>query len=387
MPITLRKISKKIAILLTIGVCLVYALACIAWYVPPGKYWYIAILGVGYAFLLMTLILSLLFWILVRSKWLILPLVTLLLSWQSIHAFFAFKPMAPSTVTKPEGAYRIMQWNVERFGQMRYDKRSRAKRKAIFSYLKIQDPDILCLQEFLESNDPTRFAENIPYLRDSLGYRYYYYAMDHRRPDTAYEHGVAIFSKFPIKKTFRGRFDGPKEQKANESYIWADIDLNGQTVRVMTTHLQSLLFTAEEFETLEAIRKGDDNSLARSKNIFRKFKNAYEFRQSQAEKIRAELDKSPHPTIITGDFNDLPHSFVYHTVKGPYRDAFTEKGFGVGRTYSAISPTLRIDYVLVDRSFELVQCRNPHPNLSDHYPVITDFRIKASAGAKSGATE
>lgn len=382
MPFTLRKISKKIAVFLTIGACIAYGLACIAWYLPPGKYWYIAILGVGYAFLLTAMLGLLIFWIVVRSKWLILPLVSLLLSWKSIHSFFAFQPMARSTISKPEGSFRILHWNVERFGQMQRPSRTNlSKRKQIFSYIRIQDPDIVCLQEFFESNDPKRFAENIPFFRDSLGFRYFYYAMDHRRPDTAYEHGVAIFSKFPIKKTFRGRFTGPKEKKANESYIYADLDVNGSIIRVMTTHLQSLLFTGREFQNLEDIKKGDDSTLAKSVDIFRKFKHAYEFRQTQAEKIRQELDKSPYPAIITGDFNDVPHSFVYHKVKGGFKDVFTEKGFGVGRTFSAISPTLRIDYTLVDPFFEVVQCRNPHPPLSDHYPIITDLRLPASAGS------
>jgi endonuclease/exonuclease/phosphatase family metal-dependent hydrolase len=380
MPFPLRSISKKLLVALTLVLCLLYGLACISSFLPPSTYWYIAILGVGYAFLLAGLIGLLIFWVVIRSKWFILPLLTLLLSWKSINAFFAFHLMAPSVVTKQEGVIRIMQWNVERFGQMRpRNKQNRTLRKQIFAYIRIQDPDILCMQEFFESNDPKRFAENIPFFRDSLGFRYFYYAMDHRRPEV-YEHGVAIFSKFPIKKTFRGKFEGPKEKKANESYIYADLNINGQMVRVMTTHLQSLLFSPDEFKNLEDIKKGDDSTFVKSVGIFRKFKQAYEFREQQANKVRKEIDKSPYPSIISGDFNDLPHSYVYNRIKGNYQDAFTKKGFGVGRTYSSISPTLRIDYTLLHPSFELVQCRNPNPQLSDHFPLITDFRLQDTSG-------
>lgn len=380
MPFPLRSISKKLLVALTLVLCLLYGLACISSFLPPSTYWYIAILGVGYAFLLAGLIGLLIFWIVIRSKWFILPLLTLLISWKSINAFFAFHLMAPSVVTKQEGVIRIMQWNVERFGQMRpRNKQNRTLRKQIFAYIRIQDPDILCMQEFFESNDPKRFAENIPFFRDSLGFRYFYYAMDHRRPE-AYEHGVAIFSKFPIKKTFRGKFEGPKEKKANESYIYADLNINGQMIRVMTTHLQSLLFSPDEFKNLEDIKKGDDSTFVKSVGIFRKFKQAYEFREQQANKVRKEIDKSPYPSIISGDFNDLPHSYVYNRIKGNYQDAFTKKGFGVGRTYSSISPTLRIDYTLLHPSFELVQCRNPNPQLSDHFPLITDFRLPDTSG-------
>ena len=384
MPFLLRRISKKLLVALTLAVSLMYGLACIASYIPPAEYWYIALLGVGYAFLLVAMIGLLIFWIAIKSKWFLLPLLLLLVSWKSINAFFAFHAMAPSTVTRPENSLRIMQWNVERFGQMKRSTQwNKSIRKQIFSYIRIQDPDIICFQEFLESNNPVTFAENIPFLRDSLGYRYYYYAMDHRRPDTAYEHGIAIFSKFPIKKTFRGKFGGPREKKANESYIYADLDINGRMIRVMTTHLQSLLFSPNEFKSLDEIKKGDDGSLVKSVSIFRKFKQAYGFRQDQANKVRAELDKSPHPAIITGDFNDLPHSYVYSRVKGDFQDAFTKKGFGVGRTFSFISPTLRIDYTLLDPSFTVVQCRNPHPQLSDHFPLITDFRLPDSLNSSN----
>lgn len=376
MPSMLRSFSKKIAVIITLLIALLYGAACIAWYMPPGTYWYIALLGVGYAFLLFIQVALIVFWTVFRSKWLLLPLLSLIVSWKSVNAFFAFNPMARTTVTKPDRSFRVMQWNVMRFDQMRSDRpKALSKRKQILSYIKIQDPDILCMQEFFESNKPERFAQNIPYFKDSLGFSYFYYAMDHRRPDTAYEHGIAIFSKFPIKKAYRGKFNGPKDKKANESYIYVDLDVNGQPIRVLTTHLQSLLFSRQEYEKLESLKRVDDSALISSIDISRKFRQAYRFRQEQAEIIRGELDKSPYPALVAGDFNDVPHSFVYHMVKGPFQDVFTEKGFGMGRSFSSISPTLRIDYILADKRFDVIQCRNPHPDLSDHFPVIADFRI------------
>ena len=37
------------------------------------------------------------------------------------------------------------------------------------------------------------------------------------------------------------------------------------------------------------------------------------------------------------------------------QDAFFKKGFGVGRTFAAISPTLRIDYIFADENFRIDQ--------------------------------
>ncbi len=38
----------------------------------------------------------------------------------------------------------------------------------------------------------------------------------------------------------------------------------------------------------------------------------------------------PYPEIICGDFNDVPNSFTYFTIKGPRQDAFLEKGAKFG---------------------------------------------------------
>jgi endonuclease/exonuclease/phosphatase family metal-dependent hydrolase len=299
------------------------------------------------------------------------------IGWKPINSFFAFHPFVSRTVAKDIGSIRIMQWNVARFDEMSAKPRSgKSKRKKILEYIRKQNPDIICMQEFLESNNLKLLDANIPYFRDTLGYKYFLYAMDHRRPDTVYEHGIAIFSKYPIRHTQRRKFGGPKSMKANESFIYTDINVNGKTLRVFTTHLQSLLFTNAEFRRIEEIRQVDDSTFEKSKDIFRKFRNAYEQRMQQAATLRKQMDESPYPVVMCGDFNDVPNSYAYHTIKGDLTDVFTNKGFGVGRTFSYLSPTLRIDYIMVDKRFRVLQCMNPHPRLSDHFPVIADVVLE-----------
>jgi endonuclease/exonuclease/phosphatase family metal-dependent hydrolase len=376
MPSFLRSITKRFFIIFTLVVTVLFLLSCSAWYLDPQKYWYIALLGVGFAFLFFAVLILFIFWVIFRSRWFILPLSAMILGWQPINALFAFHLFDSGKNGKSETDIRIMQWNVARFDEMSGRPGSgKSKRKEILKYIRKQNPDIICMQEFLESNNTKLLNVNIPYFRDSLGYKYFSYAMDHRRRDSAYEHGIAIFSKYPIKNTQRRKFGGPKSLKADESYIYADIDVNGQMIRVYTTHLQSLLFTRTEFQKVEEIKRGEDGMVSKSMDIFSKFRQAYGFRQQQAEKIRQQLDNSPYPEIICGDFNDVPNSYVYHRIKGERRDVFTRKGFGIGRTFSSLSPTLRIDYIMTDKQFEVVRCLNPHPRLSDHFPVIADIHL------------
>lgn len=80
--------------------------------------------------------------------------------------------------------------------------------------------------------------------------------------------------------------------------------------------------------------------------------------------------------LICGDLNDLPGSYTYTKLKGNLKDAFAEKGFGLGRTYNQILPTLRIDYILYDpRLLQIRGFSSPVLSLSDHNPVIANFEI------------
>jgi endonuclease/exonuclease/phosphatase family metal-dependent hydrolase len=96
----------------------------------------------------------------------------------------------------------------------------------------------------------------------------------------------------------------------------------------------------------------------------------------QAEKIRGIINKSPYPVIVTGDFNSVPSSYVYHTIKGNLLDPFIKKGRGFSSSYKALSPTLRIDYILHDPSFKTIQFKTPKLYLSDHFPVVADLTWK-----------
>ena len=66
----------------------------------------------------------------------------------------------------------------------------------------------------------------------------------------------------------------------------------------------------------------------------------------QATIVRNATDKSPYPSVVCGDFNDVPNSYTYFNIRGKRQDAFLASSFGVGRTSDALAPTLRIDYIL-----------------------------------------
>ena len=100
-------------------------------------------------------------------------------------------------------------------------------------------------------------------------------------------------------------------------------------------------------------------------------RTAYRKRAEQARTVRAEIEKSPYPVILCGDFNDTPSSYTYHKVAQKLEDAFVEAGNGMGKTYAGIFPSFRIDYIFHDTIFSANQFRTIKADYSDHYPVTT----------------
>ena len=81
-----------------------------------------------------------------------------------------------------------------------------------------------------------------------MGYPYNYWVGDYILKKGTYLAGTAIFSKYPIIKTFRLQYNGERKDKAFESLIAADLDLGKDTIRVFTTHLQSILLKDDDYK-------------------------------------------------------------------------------------------------------------------------------------------
>jgi endonuclease/exonuclease/phosphatase (EEP) superfamily protein YafD len=92
------------------------------------------------------------------------------------------------------------------------------------------------------------------------------------------------------------------------------------------------------------------------------------------------IHSSKHPVIFTGDMNDVPSSYTYATIKDNLSDAWADKGFGLGRTFRFISPTLRIDYIFFSDFFNVMQAKRIITTSSDHYGLVTDLSIKKDTG-------
>ncbi len=375
MPRFFRTITKKVLIISNLVVVVFFLAACANAYLHPAEWWMTAILGLAFPFILVFVFGFFVFWILFGSRWALVSLVAMIIGYSNIRALLGMNyTQPPFSVKKADSTLRILTWNVLSFNETSADIRhSTSYRQEMFAFFNEVNPDILCFQEYLEPNKK-KFYSNVNDLT-AMGFKYHYTVGDYAKRNGTFQVGVAIYSKYPIVDSFRIQYPGPRSMRAAESLIHADVMAFGKRIRIYTTHLQSVLFQQEDFRRLEIIKNADDSAMEASKSLVKKLRQGYAFRGNQVEIVRRELDGSPYAEIICGDFNDVPNSYTYFTVKGDRKDAFVEKGAGICRTFKNISPTLRIDYIMADKRFEVLQFKRFLLPYSDHFPLVADLKL------------
>ncbi|RYY99538.1 MAG: endonuclease/exonuclease/phosphatase [Chitinophagaceae bacterium] len=369
---TARRMARRIFGILIGTLATVFLLSCLAPYLDPARWWLISVLGLGFAATLVSLLLALVFALVIKPRFALILLGALVLGLPSIGVFFALHTGGNSGVPKTPGArhLRVVQWNVARFIEQRRNNNSGSQaRQKMLEQLRTQNADILCFQEFIQASDSDHY-DNLGYLRETLGYKYFYFP---RGAGFKNWYGQAIFSRYPLIDSGYVAFPRPGTP---EKLVWADVVVGRSILRVYTGHLQSYKLEKDDYERIEKIKNREDSLIPNSLSLWEKLRRATVIRAEQARIVRRQLDRCSYPMIVTGDLNDVPNSYAYHHVRGDLQDAFLEKGFGVGRTYNGLAPTLRIDYIFATDQFKVHSFKRIARTLSDHYMLVADLEWK-----------
>jgi endonuclease/exonuclease/phosphatase family metal-dependent hydrolase len=262
---------------------------------------------------------------------------------------------------------KVLSYNVRNFDLYNWSGNKETRHK-IFSFLKDESSDIICLQEFFQGDSGYfETVDSVMKVTKEID--------DHIKYTLTKKNkhwGIATLSKYPI--VFKGKV--PFKYKSNNICIFSDIKIGNDTVRVYNMHLQSISFTYSDYKFIEALKENNDTldvedvEIA-SKNILRRLKRAFVKRTTQAEKILAHINACKYPVIICGDFNDTPFSYTYHLFAEKYRDSFMESGSGIGNTYIGSMPSYRIDYIFHSPDFASSSFEVHPEELSDHYAIST----------------
>ena len=330
---------NKLVFLLNMLFAILLLLACITRFLNWGILSTLSFLTLLLPYLVVANFLFFIYWAINRKKQIWLSLIVLFFGFLTQEPFFK---IFGSNERIEDDEIKIMTFNISGFNGIEWMKNPITENE-IIEFIKRQDVDIICLQEF-DSRKGKQF--------DNYQYRFNTFKKDKKSPQ-------AIFSKYPIIS--RGSLDFPN---TGNDAIYADILIGQDTLRVYNIHLQSFSVRPRSFK-----REAPDRLFVRLNKSFQK-------QLQQASLVEDHASKVAYRKIICGDFNNTQFSSIYHTIRGDMNDSFQEKGFGLGSTYDFKFLPFRIDFILADPEFEITSHKNFDVRMSDHRPVMASFRLK-----------
>ncbi|MBX2934749.1 MAG: endonuclease/exonuclease/phosphatase family protein [Ferruginibacter sp.] len=367
-----RRLTKKFFIIVNVIAAILFLLGCYGYFFNPVYFWPIGFLTLTAFYFLLVLLAFIFFWLFVKPQLALISLITIVLAYKPVTNIIPLRLSYTFNKQKQLNDMRVMTWNVAQFNVME-DKEHPNVKKQMIDIINEYKPDIACFQEMVAEDSAVRMHGHIDDFLDKLHFKNYFYSYNSKEDFWGYAHfGIIIFSKYPIinKQTVSWY---PRDY--NSIFQYVDIVKDDDTIRVFNIHLQSLRFSRSNLKYIDKPTMEDKGAIKESKSIIGKFKKGFLRRQLQAQRVQAEIAKSPYPVIVCGDFNDVPNSYAYHTIGGNLQNAFVKKGGGLGRTFSGISPVLRIDNIFVDEKMEVHQFELIKKKLSDHFPVIADIGL------------
>jgi len=191
-----------------------------------------------------------------------------------------------------------------------------------------QQPDVICLQEINGVHDPM-FSD---LTRQLPGY----VVIQARE--------VAILSRLPVLRHQETPLPGTMR-----SLLSASLQTAAGEVTVLNAHF-----------TTVPLRGG--------------WAQAVESRTRQEQGFLQEAQTIPRALVACGDFNTPPRGLVYAALNRQFSNAFAQKGIGLGLTFPASFPLVRIDHVWL-RQVEAVRAFVPASRASDHRPLVVDVHL------------
>ena len=159
------------------------------------------------------------------------------------------------------------------------------------------------------------------------------------------KYGVAILSRWPIKKPVHRMFENKRESE-RRGMLAIEIEVDKKRVNFVTTHLDYQFDDGRLFET---------------------------------EQLMKFLEGTQGPLIVVADLNDIPEGSSYKLMRTKFDDAWvTSRAKGDGFSYPADKPVKRIDHIFY-RTGDRVRAKKSWvvaTLASDHIPVVAELEIR-----------
>ena len=354
--------SRKELLLLAVDIFMTILMALLVFcsisivvcqYISPEKSGFLSIISLGAPIIYLLDLVVMFYWIM-RWRWyrasVMIAIVVMGLFYVPRYYKICFDRQYKITYNEREYT-KVMTYNV-----------LVGKNQSLADYIAKHNPDVLCLQEIATGGDVWKALEEK-------------YQTTKREPKEGEEvSDNQILSKYPILRS------GEIEGLPNKCGVWADLKIEGDTVRVIGLHLKSTSISPEDTRFIEGHKyihdKERDNKV---RSITGRLVNNNISRAKQAELVAQFLKKTPYKTIVCGDFNDVPLSYTYNTIAKNLDDTFSKMANGFAYTYKTKYRLLRIDHILVSPSIKVASYEVDNKvGLSDHYPVISRIKVKTN---------
>ncbi|MFI3259272.1 MAG: endonuclease/exonuclease/phosphatase family protein [Rikenellaceae bacterium] len=351
-----QRISRIFISIITTLCAAMLALTAVSAYIEPTQGTLLPVLALIAPALYVANFILMLYWV-IRWRWRMasVPLVVLLLTLVFVPLYIK-TPLTKDYNTKSYRSMpKMMSYNVRAF----LDTRGRCTAQQVASFIETERSDIIAIQEYNESFDPISKE----------------YAPSLAKYNRVRHNGLVVLSRYPIVGS-EALFEG--DEMLSTSSLRVDLLISGDTVRLFNNHLLSTTIKADDNNYLTSskmVRDSARHSVIR--DIFARYRNSCIERARQANAIAEEVERSPYPTIVCGDFNDPPASYTYTRMSRGLRDAFRRYGSDYSYTYQGFFNTLRIDYILTSKRISPESYRVAKEiTVSDHLPVIAHLKIE-----------
>lgn len=324
----------------------------------PEYLWPVSFLGLGYAILLVANIVFAIYWLLQAKLYIFMSVGAIILGFSHTGKYFQLSGRSKNST---DTTVKFLSFNIQNFDELHKGKNPYP---AFYEFVKSEAPDILCMQEFnpwVGLPDREGDVSTLAALKIAFGKPFHYASKAKTSTN------LIIASKYKIINHKGISFT---EKRSTNGAMWADIVIRKDTVRVFNVHFQSFLLNKV---TVNVDDK--EKAIESSKGIIRSLKTGFQRRVPQVDSVVKEIEASPYPVIVCGDFNDTPMSYTYGELTENLKDAFIECGSGMGSTYSGPYPSFRIDYILHNPKIRSFDYRRGETFGSDHRIIQAELKL------------
>ena len=371
-PSRAARVARLLLALVEAPVVAAVVVGLAAAYLPPRPYWWSQLVAIGLPYASAVLAAFGVVWLLGR-RWTAVALHAALLLVVGVRAGALDRLVRPAP---QPGDLVLTTFNVPQVGPSR-----EALGDSVVAYVASTGPDLVAMQ------DAWVFGRN----EHRSGQAVQVEAVDERLP-----YALTVPERLAGHPGWRANAtgvpllvrDGAPVEVVEQEALVLGVERDPDVSLALRTHLRwdgrELVLYNLHLRSFGAVKPWEDSTVSLTRPAtwapyLRLYRGVYAKRGDEAAEIAQRIAAETLPVVVAGDFNSTADNWSYRALRtagGVGRaDAFQRAGgWRWGRTYHALRPFVRIDYVLADPALAVTSARTTPVTFSDHRPVRVSLR-------------